>query len=324
VDLLDRLGLEHPVVQAGMGGGLATAALAAAVAGAGGLGTVGMMAESSAMASELREAKEQAPGSPLAANLLVPFARRGHVEACLSQKVDAVVLFAGFSKSIVERLKQAGILVLHQVGTAAAAKRALGDGADGLIAQGVEAGGHVMGTRPALEVLQNVKQIARDKPVLLAGGVHDSTGTKAALDAGATAVVSGSRFLLTAECRAHPAYKARVTNAQRTVITELFGLGWPLRHRVVPNAATEKWGDPRPLKAFNRLTAPALQRLPGSAAARLVRLQRAQIPLYGPAALLAGMDAKLVEVMPLYAGECVRGIGTVIPAAEAVQVLTPR
>jgi NAD(P)H-dependent flavin oxidoreductase YrpB (nitropropane dioxygenase family) len=305
-----------------MGGGLATAALAAAVSRTGALGTVGMMAEPSAMASQLREAKQRAPGRPIAANLLVPFARRGHVQACIAEKVDAVVLFAGFSGRVVEPLKDAGILVLHQVGTVPQAKRALSDGADGLIAQGVEAGGHVVGDAPALEVLQDLRGIAQQKPVLLAGGVCDSTRTLAALEAGAAAVVSGSRFLLTDECPAHPAYKARVTNAQSTVITELFGLGWPLKHHVVPNAATEKWGDPAALRAFNRLTAPLLQRLPASAATRLAPLQHKAIPLYSPAAFLEGMDARLIELMPLYAGDCVREIESVVPAQEAVRLLT--
>jgi NAD(P)H-dependent flavin oxidoreductase YrpB (nitropropane dioxygenase family) len=304
-----------------MGGGLATAALASAVSRAGALGTIGMMPEPSAMASELREARQRAPGRPIAANLLVPFARRGHVEACITEKVDAAVLFAGFSKGIVERLRQARILVLHQVGTVPQAKRALSDGADGLIAQGIEAGGHVVGNRPALEVFQNLKGIAQQRPVLLAGGVADSKQTLAALEAGAAAVVSGSRFLLTDECCAHPAYKARATNARSTLVTELFGLGWPLKHRVVPNAATEKWGDPSALKAFNRLAAPLLQRLPASAASRLAPLHRKGIPLYAPTAFLEGMDEKLVEVMPLYAGECVTSIDSVVPAGEAVRLL---
>jgi nitronate monooxygenase len=306
-----------------MGGGLATAGLAAAVSGAGALGTVGMMADPRAMAAELREANERAPGRSIAANLLVPFTRAGHLDACMSPKADVVVLFAGFSRSITERLRQAGILVLHQVGTVPQAKRALHDGADGLIAQGVEAGGHVLGTRPSMRVLEDVLAVAGSRPVLLAGGICDAGRADAALQAGAAAVVSGSRFLLTDECRSHRAYKARATKAPRTIITELFGLGWPLRHRVVPNAATERWGDPGAIKAFNRLTAPLLRRLPASAAIKLAPLQRASMPFYGPGAFLEGMDERLVEVMPLYAGECVREIDEVVPAAEAVKRLTP-
>jgi nitronate monooxygenase len=323
VDLQDRLGLERPILQAGMGGGLATAELAAAVSNAGGLGTVGIFADPQTMAAELRKAKELAPGRPVAANLLVPFARRGHVDACIEAGVEAVVLFAGFAPRIVERLKAKGIYVLHQIGTVPQAKHARADGADALIAQGIEAGGHVEGTQPALKALQDVQRISKDQPVLLAGGIADSNGTKTALQAGAAAIVSGSRFLLTDECRAHPAYKARVLKAPQTITTELFGLGWPLKHRVVPNKATERWGNFAPVNAFNRLTAPVLQRAPAGLANRMATLQRQHIPLYGPAALIEGMDEKLLEVMPLYAGECVREIEQIVPAAQAVQMLNP-
>lgn len=282
-----------------------------------------MLADAAAMAAELRLAKEQAPGRPVAANLLVPFTAGRHVEACIENRVDAVVLFAGFARHVVERLKQAGILVLHQVGTVPQAKRALDEGADALIAQGVEAGGHVEGTRPAFQFLQEAIGLAGERPVLLAGGVSSAKGTAEALQAGAAAVHCGSRFLLTEECRAHPAYKARVLGARHTMITELFGLGWPLRHRVVPNAATERWGDPQAIRALYRASAPIVSRLPRRAVVRLTTMQRPALPLYGPVALLEGMDERLVEATPLYAGECVRDISEVVPAAEAVRLLTP-
>src|SRR3954468_5569935 len=91
----ERIGLEHPVVQAGMGGGLAGAELAAAVSGAGGLGTVGILPAPDAFAQELRRARAMTRGKPLGANLLLPFARSAHVEACLAARVDAVVMFCG-------------------------------------------------------------------------------------------------------------------------------------------------------------------------------------------------------------------------------------
>jgi NAD(P)H-dependent flavin oxidoreductase YrpB (nitropropane dioxygenase family) len=275
------------------------------------------------MAAELCFAREQAPGRPLAANLLVPFAKRSHVEACIRAKVDAVVLFADFAPEVVARLRQAGILVLHQVGTVPQAKRALHEGADGLIAQGAQAGGHVMGTRPALETLSRIQETAGGRPVLLAGGVWSAEQTAAALDAGATAVHCGSRFLLTEECKAHPAYKARAVGAPRTVLTELFGLGWPLKHRVVPNAATERWGDRRAIHALNRASVPIVKRLPTAAVGRLTAMQRPALPLYGPVALLDGMDDRLIEATPLYAGACVKDIQAIVPAQEAVKLLTP-
>jgi NAD(P)H-dependent flavin oxidoreductase YrpB (nitropropane dioxygenase family) len=325
MDLAERLRLERPVVQAGMGGGLAGAALAGAVSAAGGLGTVGLTPDAGAFAAQLRRARELAPGRPLAANLLLPFARREHVTACVEAGVDAVVLFCGRAPGAVARLRAAGVLVLHQVGTAAQARRALADGADGLVAQGAEAGGHVLGVEPALSTLARLLELADGRPVLAAGGIADRAAARTALAAGAAAVVAGTRFLLTDECRAHPAYKRRALGAPRTLRTLLFSVGWSDPHRVLPNAATDRWcaadarGPALPL-LLNRALAPAVRRLPAPA---LLRRQRVALPFYSPAAPLAGMDDRLLEVTPLYAGVCARRIDRVVPAAEAVALLDP-
>ena len=323
-----RIGLERPVVQAGMGGGLSTADLAAAVSNAGGLGTVGILPDAAAFEAELRRARSLAPQRPLAANLLLPFARRAHVDACIATAVDVAVLFCGTAPQAVARLRAAGILVLQQVGTADQARRAIGDGVDGLVAQGIEAGGHLLGEAPTITTLRSVLAVAGERPVLAAGGIHSRPTAAAALGAGAAAVVAGTRFLLTDECNAHPAYKRRVLGATRTLDTQLFSVGWSDRHRVVPNAATERWcrrseRGPAAVVAINRALAPALQRLPARLATASLSQQRLALPLYGPAAALAGMDDRLIEVTPLYAGTCAAEIHDVIPAAHAVAELAP-
>lgn len=322
--LLDRLGLEHPVVQAGMGGGIAGGALAGAVSAAGGLGTVGILPPR-ALREELERAGELAGGRPVAANLLIPFTTRGHVDACLEARVAAVVLHAGFSPTLVERLRAGGVLVLHTVGTPEEASRALVDGADGLVAQGLEAGGHLVGVEPALEALPRMLEIAGDAPALLAGGIADAADSRRALDAGAAAIVAGTRFLLTEESGAHPAYKRRVLVAERTLETQLFGLSWPMRHRVIPNAATERWcrgGErgPRAVLALQALSGP-LARLPMSLVAGTIRTQHPGLPLFGPAAPLAGMPDRLVDASALYAGETALRIDSILPAREAVASL---
>lgn len=327
-DLLERLRLERPVVQAGMGGGLATAELAAAVSNAGGLGTVGILPDPGAFGAELRRARQLAAGRPVAANLLLPFARPAHFAACAEAGVDAVVLFCGSAPRGIARLHEAGILVLAQVGTPAQARAAIADGADGLIAQGVEAGGHLLGVEATGTFLPRALEVADGRPVLAAGGIASRAAAAAALDQGAAAVVSGTRFLLTEECRAHPAYKQRVLGAPRTLDTLLFSVGWSDRHRVVPNAATDRWcarseAGPAMVVGLNRLLAPVLQRLPARAATATMRHQRVSVPLYGPSAVLAGMDEHLLEVTPLYAGACARDIESIVPAATAVQELSP-
>lgn len=321
---IERLGLEHPIVQAGMGGGVAAGELAGAVSAAGGLGTVGILAPAG-FEQELRRARDLAEGRPIAANLLVPFTREGHVRVCRDMRSPVVTLHGGFDRTLVRELKDGGALVLQTVGTPEHARRARADGADGVVVQGVEAGGHLVGVEQALDALPRVQREAKGMTVLLAGGIADHSDVQRALDAGADAVVAGTRFLLTDECRAHPAYKQRVLDADRTIQTRLFGLGWPMPHRVVPNAATERWCHrnelgPRAVLALQPLTRP-LQRLPMSLANAMVRTQHPAVPLLGPAAALEGLPDRYVDATPLYAGETALRIDSVLPAAEALALL---
>jgi nitronate monooxygenase len=323
VSFLERLGVSHPVVQAGMGGGIAGASLAGAVSAAGGLGTVGTLPPR-VMREEIVRARELAGGAPVGANLLVPFVTRAHVSICTEVQVPVVTLHAGFGRALVERLKAGGAAVAVTVGTVKQAHRALADGADALVVQGREAGGHIFGVEPALEALARVREAAPDVPLLLAGGIADGADTRIALAAGAAAVVAGTRFLLTDECDAHPVYKRRVLDAERTLETRLFGLGWPMRHRVVPNAATERWcrGDPmgpRPVQVLQALSTP-MARLPLSLVKNLIRTQHPAVPLFGPAAPVTADPERLVEAAALYAGDTALRIESIVPAREAVEL----
>ncbi len=200
-------------------------------------------------------------------------------------------------------------------------------GADGVIAQGVEAGGHVRGKTAALELLARTRaSLPTDYPVWLAGGIADAAGVREALDAGADAAVLGTRFLLTEECDAHPEYKRRALEGGPTLLTQLFGAGWPASHRVLPNAATHRWlgGDPvEPawLRALHRATAPLLARAPDAVVARAAALQRPGSPLLGPQPPVAGGPPGLVEAGPLYAGETVARISELRPAGELTREL---
>ncbi|MEO8816361.1 MAG: nitronate monooxygenase, partial [Mycobacterium sp.] len=316
-----------PVVQAGMGGGVAGADLAAAVSTAGGHGTVGI-SDVHGFATELREAVARAGKRPVAANLLVPFTRQAHVDACIASGAALVVFHDGFPRRWIGALRSAGVRVFCTAAGAAQARRALAAGAHGLIAQGVEAGGHLVADRPLSVVLPEVLDAADGAPVLAAGGVADAHDVRALLAAGATGAVAGTRFLLTDESRAHPEYKQRVLAAERTIRTMVFGMGWPLAHRVVPNAITDRWCGrtdlgPLPVRGFNRLGAPLGRLLPMSALDKVVSLQRVSVPLYTPALPLVGMDAAMVDRSALYAGETIHRIHDVIPAAEALARLTP-
>lgn len=324
----DALGLERPVVQAGMAGGVARGELAGAVSLAGGLGTVGMMAPR-AFAAALADARRRAPGRPVAANLLVPFVRAAHVRACAEAGAALVVLHGGLSPRLVGRLRACGLRVLVTVGTPREAVRALAAGADGLVVQGIEAGGHLLGVEPLARALSHVRAAVDDDiPLLAAGGIAEAEDVRRALALGAAAAVAGTRFLLTEESGAHPEYRRRVLGAQRTLDTSLFGIGWPLRHRVIPNAATERWcradeRGPAFVRAANRLSAPLGRVAPLDAMGRLAALQRPALPFFSPALPLRGMPPESVDRCALYAGESAARMHEVIPAAEAVRRLAP-
>lgn len=302
-----------------MGGGLAGHELAAAVSAAGGLGTIGILAPGD-LRKEIAAARRLSD-RPLAVNLLLPFARRAHFEA--ASEADVVVTFWGGPK------RRTSKVWIHQCGSVEEALAAREAGADAVIAQGVEAGGHVRGTVPAMELLARVRgAVPGDCPVLSAGGIADASDVRARLDAGAEAVVCGTRFLMTEESAGHPAYKARLLEARETVLTELFGAGWPAPHRVVPNAATVRWlgRDPRGpgwLRAFHRATAPVFSRVPVPMQLRLAATQTPSRPMFGPAAATVDGPPSLVEAGPLYAGECIDRISDVRPAGKLVRELAP-
>jgi nitronate monooxygenase len=317
--MLDRLGLDKPVVQAGMGGGLSRHELAAAVSEAGGLGTIAVNG-AAAIERELRAARKLT-GRPLAVNVLLPFARRDWFP--VAARADVVVTFWGRP-----RRRTPGIW-MHQCGSVDEARAAHAAGADAAIVQGVEAGGHVRGSMPALELLEQARAaLPTEFPLLLAGGIAERADVQRALDAGAEAAVAGTRFLLSHESRAHSDYGRRLLVAEETILTELFGAGWPAPHRVVPNAATERWlgGDPSgPAlnRALNQLMAPGARWLPASLQLRLARAQRPNGRLLTPAGPTDDGPGTLVDAGPLYAGETVARIDDIRPAAELVAALTP-
>jgi NAD(P)H-dependent flavin oxidoreductase YrpB (nitropropane dioxygenase family) len=302
-----------------MGGGLSRHELAVAVSEAGGLGTIAVNG-AGPIRRELRAARALTR-RPIAVNLLLPFARRDWFAA--ASEADAVVTFWGRP-----RRRTSGVWI-HQCGSVAEARSAHKAGADAVIVQGVEAGGHVRGLTPAMELFEQVRSaLPAGYPLLLAGGIAERSDVTQALEAGAIAAVAGTRFLLSEESRAHPTYRQRLLAAQETILTELFGAGWPAPHRVVPNAATDRWlqGDRRgPLlnRMLNRLLAPGARHIPGALQARMIRAQRPGSRLLTPAGPTDDGPQTLVDAGPLYAGETVARITEVRPAADLVRALAP-
>lgn len=317
-DFLAQVGVRLPLFQAGMGGGISGVGLAVAVTQAGGLGTLGM-ASAARMGAELEQARRQTEG-PLAINLLLPFVRPAH--ARVAADADVVVTFWGRPE------RRSAKPWIRQAGSVDEARQAHAAGADAVIVQGVEAGGHVRGTTPAAELFALTRsELPAGYPLLLAGGIADAGDVARALSSGAVAAVCGTRFLMSEESGASPGYKRRLIDADDTVLTELFGVGWPGTHRVLPNGATTRWlrNDPRgpqAVRRWNRVTRALMSRGPESSQFWMLAHQTVGIPLFTPLPPSGSMPEQILDTSPLYAGETVSRIHEIQPAAAIVRDLT--
>jgi NAD(P)H-dependent flavin oxidoreductase YrpB (nitropropane dioxygenase family) len=241
---LRRLPWDLPVIQAPVGPA-ATPALVAAVSAAGGLGT---LAASWTEPSELRRqvaSIKRLTDRPFAVNLVLDFEQEERLHLVLEEQVPVVTFSWGIERNFIARTSAAGATVAVQIGTLEEARRAVGAGADILITQGREAGGHVQGTAPLLGLLEKVRA-AFDVPIAAAGGITDERSAKAALAAGATAIACGTAFLAASEADVHPIYRERLlqANGEDTILTKLFDVGWPAAaHRVIRNATVAAWEE---------------------------------------------------------------------------------
>lgn len=322
LDRLRRIGVCVPVMQAGMPA-IARAELAAAVARAGGIGTVGLT-DVSTWNHELQKARQLAGDHPLCANLLLPMTRQRHVEILIEQKISMATLFWGHEPEMVRQLKENGVFVFQQVGSADEAELAWKNGVDLPILQGQEAGGHVRSAEPLAELLSKVAARSDGRPVFAAGGMNTAEDVRRAVDLGASGVSSGTRFVLTHESCAHDAYKEKLLDADSTVLTKLFGMTWSALHRVVPNQATERWCGPSGeipgwLERINEGSEIARNYLPMKTS--MATFQRPSLPFFTPSHPVQEHPARMIECSALYAGQHVGQLGSLCTAAEAVEEL---
>lgn len=310
----ELFGIEYPIVCAGMGS-VALANLAAAVSEGGGLGTIALAGFSpDAIAAEISAARK-ITAKPIVVNLLVPFLRPGVIEALAKQPISAVTLFWGDPAEHIPACKALGLKVIWQCGSAleaAAAKRA---GADAIIAQGFEAGGHVRGVVTTFALVPEVRDAIGDLPMLAAGGISDGRGLAAALALGADGAVFGTRFLASRESAAHQDYKRAVLAAHGsdTVHTKLFDIGWPdAAHRVIRTPLVDAW---------ERAGSPASPNRAGEGET-VAHLRRggidAPLPRYSVNPPSDSVEGDL-SGLPFYAGQSVSLIEEIAPAGEIVR-----
>jgi NAD(P)H-dependent flavin oxidoreductase YrpB (nitropropane dioxygenase family) len=307
--LCERLGFEHPIIQAPIGGA-ASPALAAAVSGAGGLGAVtltGLGADGTR--SRIREVRRRTE-LPFVSNLILAYDIAEELEAALAERVPIVSLFWGEPEPLSQRIRDTGAILMVTVGSVAEAVRAVDAGADVIVAQGWEAGGHVRGTTATLALVPAVVDAVAPVPVVAAGGIADGRGLAAVLALGAQAAWIGTRFVSATEADAHPFYRERLlaANAEDTVYSTLFDGGWKdAPGRVLRTAAVAAWED---------AGRPASGARPGEG--EIVGHGR-----YGPIHRYDAMTARGevtgdIEAMSLWAGQCVGLVHREQPAAEIV------
>src|SRR4051794_23382018 len=222
-------GLTTPIVSAGMAM-IARPALAAAVSEAGGLGTIGSDINPPDVLRDLVRQTKTLTKRPFGVDLIGDFVTDEHIAVLIEEKVALAIFFWTLPKpEHVQQLKQAGIKVWMQVGRVAEADEAAALGADALIVQGAEAGGHNRAEASTMTLFPRIRSRFPTLPLLAAGGIVDGATMAAALVLGADAVWCGSRFLAAQESEAHDSYKAHVLSADvgDTAILSIYGPEWP-------------------------------------------------------------------------------------------------
>jgi len=311
VRLLDILQVEKPILSAPMAGA-AGPELVAAVCNAGGYGVIPLWGRSKEQVAtgidELRELTDR----NFAVNLNLSFPHEDQLEMCIAKGVHGVSLFWGMEPSVIARAKAGGLTVLMSVGNAQEAKTAAQAGADVIVAQGWEAGGHVWGQVSTIALIPAVVDAVK-VPVVAAGGIADGRGMAAAMMLGASGVWIGTRLLASSEATIHEVYRNRILQASETDTQwahDLYHVGWPdAPHRALSNSTSRAWVEAGCSEPGNRPNEKEQigQRPNGDP---VVRYQS-----YTPLPETSGD----VEAMSLWSGQGVSLVREVIPAADIVE-----
>ena len=311
--LCGLLGIELPILNAPMGP-IAGPELAAAVSNAGGLGTLGLVGLPVSLIGEQIRRTRALTSKPFLANFIIAVLQGDELAACFDAGIPILGLFGGDPRPFVADAHRRDIKVIPQVASVTEAVAAAESGVDAMIAQGVEAGGHVLGTTSLSVLVPAIVDAVGPVPVIAAGGIADGRGLVAALAFGAQAVSMGTRFLASNEAAASPLYKELITSsrAEDTVLTELFNIGWNAPHRVLRNRAVSEWEDagrPPPGKRPGEDTIIGRVNVGG---------QSIEVVRHSVTPPLPGFEGD-AEYYCLYAGESCTLVNDIRPAAQIVR-----
>ncbi len=322
--LCRELGIEYPIFSVGFGVA-AGPDLVAAVSKAGGFGVLGASGMPHDELARRVAAVRKLTDKPFGVNIIIAEVDEGDRELLLDSvtaaarlHVGAVVLFWGDASPYVEPAHRHGTKVLIQVGSVEEAEAAAKAGVDAVIAQGIEAGGHVRGTTSIWDLLPATVEAVKPLPVLASGGIGDGAGLARALLMGAQGVSLGTRFVACDEAWLHRGYKQRIVDAtaEDTVYNELYDVWWPnAPHRTLRNKAYDEWvaaGSPPPGKRPGEGTSIGRRRLSTG--------ELEDWPRYAIGTVQPDFEGD-IEYAPLWAGESCSVINDIKPAAEIIRDL---
>jgi NAD(P)H-dependent flavin oxidoreductase YrpB (nitropropane dioxygenase family) len=313
--LCERLGIELPIIQAPMGGAVGPQ-LAAAVSNAGGLGMLVLWrADAETMRRQISEVRALT-SRPFGVNLVLDFPQEDRLSICVEERVPVISFFWRHPSSLMPRAKSGGAIVMHTVGSAADAKRAVDCGVDIVVAQGWEAGGHVRGMVATMPLIPVVVDAVSPIPVVAAGGIADGRGVAAALALGATGAWIGTRFLASQEAAIHTRYRERLFQAKETdtvYLENLFDVRWPnAPHRTLRNRTVDAW------EAAGR---PPSGKRPGEG--DVIATSRSAGPIVRYQSYTPGADAEGdIDALSLWAGQSVGLVSKLQPAGEIVREIS--
>ena len=235
--LVKTLNIKYPIIQGGMAG-VSEAILTAAVSNAGGMGVIGAgFASPEWLRSEIKKAKSLTD-KPFGVNLLM---QNPNTEALLTiiieEKVHTVFTGGGNPIPVLPYLKEAGVKVVPVVPTIRLAGKMEKAGADAVVVEGLESGGHI-GENTTLCLVSQASEVIKEIPLIAAGGIYDGKTFAAALILGASGVQVGTKFMIASECQIHDNYKKAIIDASDEDVTVIGRFtGHPIR--AIKNKLTE-------------------------------------------------------------------------------------
>lgn len=311
------LGFDFGIVHAPLGPDISGPELVAAVANSGCLGF--LRAPDWEAPDHLRQLIRKTrtlTDKPFGVGVVLAFPHEENIRAILDEKVAVLQVYWGeCSQDLVLQAHQAGVKIVPQVGSFEEAKKVVDIGVDGIIVQGVEAGGHIIGLEGLITLLPRVVDLVRDRdiPVIAGGGIVDERGYVAAMALGAQGVVLGTRFLATEESHAHPTYKKKLVDLDKTAYTDVFGRArWPgAPHRVLETPFFQEWRNlPSDENESN-------QPIIGHSTIHGVEKEIRRFAGTVPNATTTGD----IESMAMYGGAGIGLIKEIVPASEVIKRL---